>query len=212
MATVEKEKNEVNPEKTVEMRKNLATVCVFALFILTVGTGCEAFKEAWEDATTYEDTPEEIAAEEEESSQKKYEVALHAIVKYPRATPNEQDIPTLDGKTIWIKKNQLFSSKNIKRVKAIPRPGNPDLYDLEIKVDRFGRLQWQLLSGNRAGEPVALIVDGVYFVSFYPEQPENDSTYWIFLRVGLDPVTARGIARNAKKNYEILNPGAFSLF
>ena len=102
--------------------------------------------------------------------------------------------------------------RNIKRVKAIPRPGNPDLYDLEIKVDRFGRLQWQLLSGNRAGEPVALIVDGVYFVSFYPEQPENDSTYWIFLRVGLDPVTARGIARNAKKNYEILNPGAFSLF
>ena len=45
------------------MRKNLATVCVFALFILTVGTGCEAFKEAWEDATTYEDTPEENAAE-----------------------------------------------------------------------------------------------------------------------------------------------------
>ena len=212
MATGKKKKNEVNPERRLKMRKNLAAVCAFALFILAAGTGCEAFQEAWEEATTYDDTPEEVTADESESPQKKYEIALHAIVKYPRATPNEQDIPTLDGKTIWINKNQLFSSKNIKRVKAVPRPGNPDLYDLEIKVDRFGRLQWQLLSGNRAGEPVALIVDGVYFVSFYPEQPENDSTYWVSLRVGLDPVTARGIARNARENYKILNPGAFSLF
>lgn len=194
------------------MKKNLAAVCAFALFILAAGTGCEAFKEAWEEATTYEESTGEAAEEEEAAPQKKYEIALHAIVKYPRATPNEQDIPTLDGKTIWIKKNQLFSSKNIKRVKAVPRPGNPDLYDLEIKVDRFGRLQWQLLSGNHSGEQIALIVDGVYFVSFYPEQPENDSTYNISLRVGLDSVTAHGIARNAKKNYEILNPGAFSLF
>lgn len=194
------------------MKKNLAAVCALAFFILAAGTGCEAFKEAWEDAITYEETPEEIEAQEVEDQQKKYEIALHAIVKYPRATENEQDIPTLDGKTIWINKNQLFSSKNVKRVKAVPRPGNPDLYDLEVKVDRFGRLQWQLLAGNHAGEPVALIVDGVYFASFYPEPPENDSTYWISLRVGLDPVTARGIARNARPNYKILNPGAFSLF
>ena len=46
------------------MKKNLAAACAFALFILAAGTGCEAFKEAWEEAVTYEDTPEEVEAEE----------------------------------------------------------------------------------------------------------------------------------------------------
>ncbi len=117
------------------MRKTLPATFVMALLLLFAATGCEAFREAWDDATTYEEPMEETAAEKSASEQKKYELSLHAIVKYPRATENEQDIPTLDGKTIWIRKNQLFSSKNIKRAKAVPRPGNPvPLQGIEFPV------------------------------------------------------------------------------
>ena len=197
-------------KRAVEMKKSWTGIWAFGLFILLATAGCEAVKEAWSESVSPQ--TEETAVTDEADVKKKYVIQLNAIVKYPRATPNEQDIPTLDGKTIWINRNLLFSSKNIKDAKAIARPGNPDLYDLQLKVDRFGRLQWQLLSGNHGSEPVALIVDDIYFASFYPESPENDTTYWITLRVGLDPVTARGITRNAKKNYESLNPGSSSWF
>lgn len=91
-------------------------------------------------------------------------------------------------------------------------PGNPEIFDLQFKVDRFGKLQWQLLSGNHNDEPVALVVDGVYFASFYPEPADDDASSWVTLRVGINPVTARGIARNAKKNYTNLNPDTSSWF
>ncbi|MDR0932103.1 MAG: hypothetical protein LBM70_03675 [Victivallales bacterium] len=180
--------------------------------ILFATTGCEAFKEAWEESfstETYESTNSEKDAVDD---QKKYVISLNAIVKYPRATPNERDIPTPDGGTVWVNTNQLFGSRNIKSAKIVARPGQPDRYDLQLKVDRFGRLQWQLLSGNHSDEPIALIVDGVYFGSFHPDAPENDTTYWVTMRIGIDAVTARGIARNARKNYKSMNPNASSWF
>ena len=185
-------------------------VFVCGLFILLAAGGCEAFKEAWEEAMD----PEAETTDNPNSPEfkRKYVVHLNAIVKYPRAGELEREINTFDGKTIWINTNQLFSSKNIRDAKAVARPGNPEIFDLQFKVDRFGTLQWQLLSGNHNDEPVALVVDGVYFASFYPEPADDDASSWVTLRVGINPVTARGIARNAKKNYTNLNPDTSSWF
>ena len=185
-------------------------VFVCGLFILLAAGGCEAFKEAWEEAMD----PEAETTDNPNSPEfkRKYVVHLNAIVKYPRASELKREINTFDGKTIWINTNQLFSSKNIRDAKAVARPGNPEIFDLQFKVDRFGKLQWQLLSGNHNDEPVALVVDGVYFASFYPEPADDDASSWVTLRVGINPVTARGIARNAKKNYTNLNPDTSSWF
>lgn len=192
------------------MRKHWMTVLASGLLILFFSGGCEAFREAWADAM---DPETEVTDDpNSEDYRKKYVVHLNAIVKYPRAGELEREISSIDGKTIWINTNQLFSSKNIKDAKAVARPGNPDVFDLQFKVDRFGKLQWQLLSGNHNGDPVALVVDGVYFTSFYPEPAEDDAAQWITLRVGINPVTARGIARNAKKNYTNLNPDSRNWF
>ncbi|MBS1453376.1 hypothetical protein FYJ85_06715 [Victivallaceae bacterium BBE-744-WT-12] len=192
------------------MRRNWMAVFVCGLFILLAAGGCEAFKEAWEEAMD----PEAETTDNPNSPEfkRKYVVHLNAIVKYPRAGELEREINTFDGKTIWINTNQLFSSKNIRDAKAVARPGNPEIFDLQFKVDRFGKLQWQLLSGNHNDEPVALVVDGVYFASFYPEPADDDASSWVTLRVGINPVTARGIARNAKKNYTNLNPDTSSWF
>lgn len=187
------------------MKRYWMTVLAFGLLILYTTGGCEAFKEALDPEADVTDDPKS------EDYKRKYVVHLNSIVKYPRAGELEREIGTLDGKTIWINTNQLFSSKNIRDAKAVARPGNPDLFDLQFKVDRFGRLQWQLLSG-RGAEPVALVVDGVYFTSFYPEPAEDDSAEWVTLRVGINGVTARGIARNAGKNYISLNPDSNNWF
>ena len=192
------------------MRKHWMQVLAFGLLILAATVGCEAFKEAWAEAM---DPETEITDDpKSEDYRRKYVIHLNSIVKYPRAGELEREISTFDGKTVWINTNQLFSSKNIRDAKAVSRPGNPDVFDLQFKVDRFGKLQWQLLSGNHSSEPVALVVDGVYFTSFYPEPAENDSADWVTLRVGINPVTARGIARNAKKNYISLNPDSTNWF
>ena len=186
------------------MKKNWMTACACGLLVLTAATGCEAIKEAWDEAMD----PDAEVTDNPNSTEyrRKYVVHVNSIVRHPsRAGELEKEIPTLDGKTVWINTNQLFSSKNIKDAKAVARPGNPDLFDLQFQVDRFGRLQWQLLSGNHAADPVALVVDGVFFASFYPEPVEGDSN-WVTLRVGVNGTTARGVARNAKKNYINLNP------
>ena len=93
----------------------------------------------------------------------------------------------------------------------ISRPGNPDICDLQFRIDRLGKLQWQVLCGRYHDEPVALVVDGVYFGSFIPEAGEEDAE-WITLRVGIDPATARGIVKFASPNYTYYNPNTQSWF
>ncbi|MDR0932102.1 MAG: hypothetical protein LBM70_03670 [Victivallales bacterium] len=189
------------------MRNIYSAVCrVCGLSLLLAMTpGCEAIQEAWEEAM---DPDTEITDNPNSTEYKrKYVVHINSIVKHhSRAGELEKEIPTLNGGTVWINTNQLFSSKHIKNAKAVARPGNPNLFDLQFEVDRFGRLQWQLLAGDHVSEQVALVVDGVYFASFYPELVKDDASAWVTLRVGLNAVTARGIARNAKNNYINLNP------
>lgn len=192
-------------------KKRFAIWAGVALLILVLLPGCEAIQEAWEEAM---DPDAEITDNPNSTEYKrKYVVHVNSIVRNPRRSGElEREIPTLDGGTVWINTNQLFSSKNIQDARVVSRPGNPDLFDLQFLVDRFGKLQWQMLSGNYNAEQVALVVDGVYFASFYPEPQMEGSGDWVTLRVGLNGVTARGIARNAKKNYINLNPDVMHWF
>ena len=193
------------------MRKRIIAVWAGALLIPVLFSGCEAIQEAWEEAM---DPDTEITDNPNSSEYKrKYVIHVNSIVRHPtRSGELEREIPTLDGGTVWINTNQLFSSKNIRDARVVSRPGNPDLFDLPFLVDRFGKLQWQMLSGNYSSEQVALVVDGVYFGRFYPEPQMEGSGDWVTLRVGLNAVTARGIARNAKKNYINLNPDVMHWF
>lgn len=176
-----------------------------ALFFLP---GCEQMKDAFNQAMM-----EEVVSEDPNSDNYKprYVVGIFSIVKYPRAGNLEKEIQAMDGKTVWINTNQNFSSKNFRDAKVISRPGDPDLCDLQLRTTRQGKMLWDLLAGNYRDEAVAFVVDGIYFGSFVPE-PSVDSNDWVTLRVGIDPVTAKGIARFAAKNYLHYNPDAKSWF
>ncbi len=189
---------------------NLRFFMLLALGFLTLGmiSGCAEIKEFIEDVeeSSYSENPNS------DNFKPRYVIAICSIVKYPRAGDLEQEVQSLDGKSIWINTNQNFSSKYIKDAKVLPRPGDPNVCDLQFKLDRLGKLQWQILAGMHIEQQVAFIVDGIYYTGFVPEPPKSEQNNWVTLRVGINPYTAKGIAKFAKKNYTYYNPSTDSWF
>lgn len=180
---------------------------VFAAAALFCLCGCDMMMEALDPENAVDaDDPNS------ENFQPRFVVGIFSIVEYPRATKLERELTTSTGESIWINSNHSFSSQNLKEAKVIARPGNPDICDLKFKLDRHGRSRWELLAGNHRGEPVVLVVDGRHMATFIPEDLDENNKYWVTLRVGIDPYTARGIAKFAKKNYTHYNPDSKSFF
>ena len=182
-------------------RCSLLFTCVLALFFCC---GCEEFREAMELGGT-SDNPmsEDYTA--------RFVVGVFSEVQYPRATELEREIDMPNGRKVWINANQSFSSKNMRGCKVIARPGNPDVCDLRIKLDKRGRTIWEMLAGRFRGEAVVLAVDGRGVGKFIPEFPDSNSN-WVTLRVGIDAYTARGISKYAERNYDYYNPDAAKWF
>lgn len=182
---------------------------VFLIPLLAVSLvfcgGCEILEEAMEGSFD-SDNPNS------EDYRPRFVVGIFSIVYFPRATDLEKPIRDLDGKEIYINANQNFSSKNIKEVKIVVRPGNPELCDLKFKLDRLGKIQWQLLAGRYREEQVAFVVDGKLLARFVPELPEDENAKWVFLRVGIDHFHAKNIVKFAKKNYIFFNPDSGNFF
>ena len=190
--------------------KNIFNV-LSAMLLLTVlfaGSGCEEFREALEDGGATYDDPNS------ETYRPRFVVGVFSVVEYPRASDLEKELPMPNGRTVWINTNQNFSSKNLREVRVIPRPGNPDICDLQFRLDRQGKILWQMLAGNNREIPVVLVVDSRYAGKFIPELPADDGRQdnWVTLRAGVDHYTARGIVKFAKKNYIYYNPDTSSWF
>lgn len=177
---------------------------LLAAFLVFCG-GCDVLEEAWEGSLS-SDNPNS------EDYRPRFVVGIFSIVYFPRASDLEKPIRDLDGKEIYINANQNFSSKNIKEVRIVVRPGNPELCDLKFKLDRLGKIQWQLLAGRYREEQVAFVVDGKLLARFIPELPEDENANWVFLRVGIDHFHAKNIVKFAKKNYIFYNPDSGNFF
>ena len=177
-----------------------AFVCAATLF-----SGCELFREALEQSYSSEDP-------DSDDYETKFNIGIFEIVKYPRASVLEKEITTADGSTLCINTNALFSSKRIRQARAVPRPGNPDIYDLEFRIDRMGKTQWMVLHGSSRQNPVVMMVDDRYAGTFVPEDLSSGKNDWVKLHIGVDVYTAKGIVKFAKKNYEFYNPEAKNFF
>lgn len=184
-------------------------ILVTAILSLFYLTGCETFKEAFRQAL------EEGSSSENPNSDEyrpRYVISINSVVEYPRAGDLERQLEGINGESIWINSVPIFSSINISDARSIPRPGNPDICDLQFKTDRAGKLKWQVVLGNHRGDQVAFIVDGVYFNSFIPESLDDENSDWITVRIGIDSVTASGIVKFANKNYIHYHPNTSSWF
>jgi hypothetical protein len=186
---------------------NLKRFAFLALLLcgMMMFCGCEIFQEALSDSYSSEDPTSE-------DYDTKFNIGVFKVVKYPRATMLEKEIDTGDGESICVNINALFSSKRIRKARAIPRPGNPDIYDLQFRLDRMGKTQWMMLNGEARGEEVVMMVDDRYVGSFMPESLNDGTKEWVTVRVGVDAYTAKGIVKFAQRNYEYYNPEASSWF
>ena len=173
--------------------------------IMLLGSGCEIFREALEESYSSEDP----ASDDFES---KFNIGVFQIVKYPRASILEKEINVDEHNTVCINTNALFSSKRIRQARAIPRPGNPDVYDLEFRIDRMGKTQWMVMHGSARGNEVVMMVDNRFVGFFHPQELVDGNKDWVKIRIGVDNYTAKGIVKFAKKNYEYYNPEAKNWF
>ena len=190
------------------MKKILNLIFLPLLLIMfAAGTGgCEIIEEALEAGALDTDNPNS------DDYRPRFVIGIFSIVQYPRATDLEKPIRDLDGREIYINANQNFSSKNLKDARIVVRPGTPELCDLKLKLDRRGKIQWQLLAGRFRDEQVAFVVDGKLLARFVPELPEDENDTWVFLRVGIDHFHAKNIVKFAKKNYVFFNPDSSNFF
>ena len=109
-------------------------------------SGCEEFREAMEEGAVNSDDPNS------ENYRPRFVAGVFTIVEYPRASDLERELPMPNGRTIWINTNQNFSSKNLREVKVIPRPGNPDVCDLQFRLTARARSSgrcWPATTGRR---------------------------------------------------------------
>ena len=182
---------------------------IFAAVLLIFGNGCEVFNEALQAELEYGSSDRGSSDE----FRPRFMIAICSIVKYPRAQWLEQAVEH-NGKTIWINKNQHLDSKRIRRIRAIPRPGNPDVCDIELQLDPVGKTHWQMLVAAARGQEVAMMIDNRCVGTFVPEMPdsESDRIDWVRIRIGVDPYTAKGLVRFAPRNHDHFNPDASNWF
>ncbi len=179
--------------------------------LLLSAAGCSDFKSLFKEAIS--DGPVEESTDPKSDDYKpKYVLGIFEIIQYPRGTNLERKVVGIDGKSVWTNANQSVSSKQIQEATAIARPGNPDVFDLRLKLDRIGKINWQVMAANHRDERMALVIDGVYFGQIITEIPEDEESDWVILRCGLDPITARGFVKYADKNYIYYNPDSKSWF
>ncbi|QSH42465.1 hypothetical protein P0136_02625 [Lentisphaerota bacterium ZTH] len=187
------------------MVRKLLMLCLMA-FLTAAFCGCEAVDLTWEEILGTKTKQNEFG------HQPKYVISLHQIVDYPRAREIEKRITTFDGKEIFININQFFSSSDIVDAKLVPVEGKKHFYNILMKLKHGGRLKWITLTMNFKHERLALFVDGVFYAYYKPQRLISEDDSWVLLKIDFDEVTARGIQKNARKNYEFFHPSPSRLF
>jgi len=149
---------------------------------------------------------EEKGAEDKDDGQPHYVITINEMVKYPRAEQLEREIPTFDGRTIWVNTNPYLHSRNIESIELIPAPDQKGFYHLKCKLNRRGKMLWMQLSAQFANRQVAFLVDGVFYRAFTPQPIQNEESMEIIIEGPFDVYTAKTLQRFAPINYKIFVP------
>jgi len=188
-----------------QMKKSFLLTSIILFGAMFMFCGCEILEEAMQESYSTDDPTSE-------DYEPRFVIGVFETVRYPRAMNLEKEITDNTGKKVWINANPLFSSRRIRAARVVPRPGNPDLCDLEFRIDRMGKTQWQMLSSGYRGEQLAFMVDSRHVGYFVPEYSGYGNAEWVRIRIGMDSYTARGIVKFAKKNFAHFNPDASDWF
>ncbi len=143
---------------------------------------------------------------EEEFTKPKYVITINELVKYPRAQMIEKEVPTCDGRSIWVNMNHFLSSKSIQAIEPVPNKASPGYYDLKLKLDRHGALSWMNLSVQFNYKPLALLIDGMYFRSIVIKQETTQEDTDVILEGPFDKLLTDKLVKFAPLNYKFYHP------
>lgn len=177
-----------------------------ALGTLLFSTGCEIEKWARGDDKGNAATDSADGNELKDDGKPHYVISINETVKYPRAEELEREIPTYDGRTVWINTNPFIHSRNIRAIELLPSAAKKGFYSLKIELNRRGKLIWMQIAVQFRNHPLAFIVDGTLYRTFLPQPLLDDNTGIIVIEGPFDVYTAKAIQRYAQSNYKIFNP------
>ncbi len=140
----------------------------------------------------------------------KNEITINQIVQYPRAKRIERQIETFSGRKVWININSFIHSKVIKKIELIPNKKKIGFYDLKLFMNRRGRLRWMQLSTGFKNEPLAFVIDGIFYRSFIPQPMVGDydtdeQTTYVVIEGPFDKGTAEALVESAPTNFTFYN-------
>lgn len=185
--------------------KKLSALCalICTAIFLTGASSCDEFLNDPENAITKktDNTP-------------RYVVTVHEIIKYKRGEMIEEELDSFFGGTVCVNRNLFLHSRDIRKIEMLPRPGNPDFYDIRITLTSRGQKIWSAMAVSRMeNKKFAFVIDGMYYRTFTPPimtEPAADDLINEKVTVTIDgpfdPATAKGLATNSERNYKIYHP------
>lgn len=176
--------------------KNLVSGILAAAALLAAGGCSEGFKEAFDPMGS------SIL-----NSEPAYVVSFNEVIRHPRGVNRlEQRMITYTGREIWFKAHPALSSGDIREAQAVPIKDRPELCSLRFRLNRQGRLKWQILYQLHKETPLIMLIDGVWVGDFAPGSLDEPDQDWVDVDCAVDSVTAAGIVKHAPGNYQKVNP------
>ncbi len=140
------------------------------------------------------------------SGKANYVITINEVVRYPRALKEEIRVPTFDGRTIWVKRNPIISSRSIESVRLIESRAREDYFDLVLKLDRHGKLAAMKLVNDKVHSPWAFLIDGMYYRSTSFKLISSKKADELLVEGPFDNTIADLLSKYAKKNYKFYHP------
>lgn len=137
----------------------------------------------------------------------KWTISINEVVRYPRASAGEREIPTFSGQTIWVRKFYEFNSKVVENASVVPTD-NPNEFNLRLKLNRQGSLVAMRLCNDKLHPPWGISIDGVYYTNIKVQKPSDtkpDDYSEIIVLGPFSKELAEAIAKYSEANYKHLN-------
>lgn len=172
----------------------LSAMAALVLALLGV-CGCEAMKQQMNADGT------------EGPYEPRYVLSCHDFIQYPRGMSNlERKARAFDGTEVYYNANQFLSSEHIEEARAIPVANKPEMRRILLKLNRRGRLNWQMAYQHAKTKRMLVLLDGGLVGDFIPVTASSPDQEWFELDCEFDSVIADGIVKYAPKNFEYYNP------
>lgn len=166
---------------------------LLAAALLLVLTSCETFKKK---AKTEDG---------EEITEPKWTFTVNEIVRYPRASMLEKEVPSFDGRTVWVQKHYPLSSRNVKSIELIPLPNKPGYYNLKLQVDQRGSRASTVLSNKLTGTSQGALIDNMFYRVVEIEKPTGKDEEFVVLKGPFDEIIAQKLKNFAVPNYKLFH-------